>query len=151
MICEEWDLSIDLKSPNQSATELQKLFSLQSVKATTNLTVGPSIVEVWGQRNKSNLMIMISFNTDTNQSHSYNFTRKVNAANWINLRISQISGGQEVKVDYKLVYRQTKSVSKTWTNVNLVTENTTTFIQYRKLKINTCKTKGKTIKYKLRS
>ena len=92
---------------------------------------------------------MIDYKKDTSHSYKYNITTKVNVGNWLNLGISQMSGVFEIKVDYKLVYNKTNSVSKTWTSVNLVTGNTngkednSTAVRYRNFKINTCKTKGK--------
>ena len=96
---------------------------------------------------------MIAYNADSSQTYKHNITKKVNAANWINLKISRLSGVYEIKVDYKLVYNKTNSLPTTWTNVNLVTghtkgkENISTIVHYRDFKVNTvdniCKTKGK--------
>ena len=136
-ICEEWELSIDLKLPrSRSETEWRKVFSVQA-----NGITDWYIPTVWIRPNQ--LSVMFSHNSFKN------FTVKnYNEDNWVNLKISQINGEQKVKVDYKLVYKKTNSLSKTWTNVNLVTGNTygkknaSTKTQYRNFDINTCKTKG---------
>ena len=115
---------------------------------TNDLTGRSRIPSLSIRADQSFLKLMIVQKFSKNQSYTYNLTKEVNAGNWINLKISQISGVQEVKLDYKLVYNKTNSVPKTWTNVNLVTGNTTvkekisTFVQYRNFKIASCKTKG---------
>ena len=147
-ICEEWDLSVDLKMSNQSTTEWKKVFSLQPVNRTTNLTAGSSIVAVWVWPNKLDLKLLITFDIDSKEIFTYNFTNAVNAGNWINLQISQVNEKLEIKVDYRLVHSRTNSLSKKWTNVKLITENlyatenVSTIVQYRKLEIGTCKPKG---------
>ena len=128
-------------------TEWIKFFSLKVIE-TNDLTGRSRIPSLSIRADQSFLKLMIAQNLSKNQSYTYNLTKEVNAGNWINLKISQISGVQEVKLDYKLVYNKTNSVPKTWTNVNLVTGNTTvkekisTFVQYRNFKIASCKTKG---------
>ena len=102
-------------------------------------------------------MLMIAYNIDSSQAYKHETTKKVKVNDWINLKISQIGGVYETKVDYKLVYNKTSSVPKTelakWTKVDLVTGNSdrdtnktesgSTIVWYRNLKINTCKTSGK--------
>ena len=146
-ICEEWKLSIDLNLPNRSTTEWKNIFSLYVDKNTGH--PDQHILAVSVRPDQSNIMLMIAYEMSINQKLTYSITKKVNAGNWINLKISQMSGMYEIKVDYKLVYNKTNSVSKTWTSVNLVTGNTngkednSTAVRYRNFKINTCKTKGK--------
>ena len=92
---------------------------------------------------------MIVYGIDDNQNDTYKMTKKVNASNWINLKISQVSGVYEIKLDYELVYNKTNLVPKVWRNVNLETGNTngkdniSITVHYRSFKINTCKTRGK--------
>ena len=146
-ICEEWNLSIDLKLPNRSVTEWSNAFSVQVIE-TTDLTGGSRIPTVWIRPDQSNIMLMLAYSINTNQSYTYNITKKVNAGNWINLKISQMNGRQEVKVDYELVYNKTNPVPKTWTSLSLVTgnagktESISTSVHYRNFEIDTCKTKG---------
>ena len=148
-ICEDWNLSIDLKLPERSMTEWRKIFGVQ-VNETTDLTGGSRIPTVWIRPDQSNIMLMLAYSINTNQSYTYNITKKVNAGNWMNLKISQVSGVYEIKVDYKLVYDKNNSMPKTWRNVKLLTgttngkENISTIVHYRNFKINTCKAKGKT-------
>ena len=150
-ICEEWNLSIDLKLPNRSVTEWTNVFSIQVIE-TTDLTGGSLIPAIWVRPDQSHLMLMITYKIGTNQSYSYNTTTKLNAGNWINFKISQVNGVQEIKVDYNLVYNKTNSVPKSWTNINLVTgnidgkENISTTVHYRNFEINTCKLKSKNMK-----
>ena len=72
---------------------------------------------------------------------------KISAGNWINLKISQMSGSYEIKVDYELVY--TKPNFGKWKDVSLVTgntygkENILAIVHYRNFEINTCKPNGK--------
>ena len=149
-ICEDWNLSIDLKLPKRSMTEWRQIFGVQ-VNETTDLTGGSRIPTVWIRPDQSNIMLMLAYNINTNQSNTYNITKKVNAGNWINLKISQMNGRQEIKVDYELVYNNTNSVPKTWTSLSLVTgnagkkENSSTSVHYRNFEIDTCKTKGEII------
>ena len=150
-ICEEWNLSIDLKLTNRSTSEWTKVFSVQ-VLETTDLTGESRIPDVWIRPDQSSFMLMIAYNINTNQSYVYNITKAVDAGNWINLKISQTNGIQEIKIDYELVYNKANTVSKTWTRMNLVTgntngnENLSTNLHYRNFEINTCKTKGTNIK-----
>ena len=94
-------------------------------------------------------MLVIVYKTDTSQSYAYNITKEVNRYNWINLKISQMSGVYEIMVDYNLVYTKNNSVPKMWTKVSIVTgdinenENLSINIDYRNFKINTCKARGK--------
>ena len=153
-ICEEWNLSIDLKLPNRSTKDWIKVFSFQfnwHNTTTTGIIGDLSIPAVWIRPDKSNLMLMIKYNIDTIQSYDYNLTKKVNKDNWINLKISQISGEYKVKIDYELVYNKTNSVPKTRTGVNLVTgtinekKNISTIVYYRNFKITNinCEVKDK--------
>ena len=150
-VCEEWNLSIDLNLPNRSMTEWTRVFSAE-VSETTDLTGGSRIPTVWIRPDQSSFMLMIAYIINTNQSYVYNITKAVDAGNWINLKISQTNGIQEIKIDYELVYNKANTVSKTWTRMNLVTgntngnENLSTNVHYRNFEINTCKTKGKNIK-----
>ena len=97
-------------------------------------------------------MLMINYDMSTNQRLTYNITNKVNIDNWINLKISQMSGVYEIKVDYKLVYNKTNFAPTSWTNVKLITgktsgkENTSIVALYQNFKINTCKTKSKKLR-----
>ena len=148
-ICEDWSLSIDLKLTNRSTTERRNIFSLYVNKNTGQLN--HRILAVSMRPNQPNVMLMVVYNFDNSQSYKYNITKNVNANNWINLKISQISGIYEIEVDYKLVYNKSTSslVPITWTNVNLVTGKdngkgiSQTIVYYRNFKINTCKTRGK--------
>ena len=150
-ICEEWDLSIDLKLPNRSTTEWRNIFSLY----VNTITGQPDqrILAVFVRLDYSNVVLMISYNTNTSQSDKYNLTKKVDAGNWINLKINQKREVYEIMVDYKLVYSKTEFVPKAWTNMNLVTgdiigkDNISTIIHYRKFKINSCKTRGNSINF----
>ena len=147
-LCEEWNLSIDLKVPSRSMAKWRKIFSVQ-VNETTHLKGDSSIPSVWIRPDQSNIMLMIAYNIKTSQSFKYNITKKVNAGNWVNLQINQMSGVYEIKVDYELVYSKTMFVPKTWKNVNLVTgdingkANISTVVHYRNFKIDTCKRRGK--------
>ena len=98
---------------------------------------------------QSNVELLISYDFNTTQSYKYNITQKVNAGNWINLKISQVNRLYEIKIDYTLVYVKTNFGPNVWTNVNLVTGNTygkgffSMNVHYRNFKINTCRTRGK--------
>ena len=146
-ICDEWKLSIDLKLPNRSKTEWKNIFSLYVDKNTGQ--PDQHILAVSIRRVQSNIMLMINYDMSTNQRLTYNITNKVNVDNWINLKISQMSGVYEIKVDYKLVYNKTNFAPTTWTNVKLITgktsgkENTSIVALYQNFKINTCNTKSK--------
>ena len=128
--------------------EWRNIFNVQVIETTTG---GPRVPTVWIRPDQSSLMVMIDYN-NTNQI--YNVTMKANPNNWINLKVSQLNGVQEIKVDYKLVFNTTNSVSKTWARVNLVTGNTSgkenifANVHYRNFEINTYKTKGKNISSK---
>ena len=98
------------------------------------------------------VMLMVTFDLFTSQKYTYNLTKNVDAGNWINLKVSQMSGVHEIKVDYNLVY--SKNVTKNFLpkmsiNVNLVTgkiygtKTTSIIVHYRNFKINTCRMKGK--------
>ena len=144
-LCKEWSLSTDLKFPNRSTTELRNFFSLHVNKKTEQLD--QPILAVSVRPDQSNVMLMIAYNISSSQSYNYNLTKKVNAGNWINLKISQMSGSYEIKVDYELVY--TKPNFGKWKDVSLVTgntygtENILAIVHYRNFEINTCKPNGK--------
>ena len=107
------------------------------------------MLAVSSRPNQSNVGLMITYDFNTTQSYMYNKTQKVNAGNWINLKVSQVNRLYEIKIDYTLVYVKTNFVPSVWTNVNLVTENTygkefvSMNVHYRNFKINTCRTRGK--------
>ena len=144
-ICEEWKLSIDLKLPNRSTTEWRNIFSLYNEPNTLD----KRILAVSIRPGQSNLMMKIANDMFTSQTYDYKVTKKVNAGNWISLKISQMKGVYEIEVDYKIVYSITNVAPKTWTKVYLITGNTNfnekvlTTIHYRNFKINTCRTKSK--------
>ena len=158
-ICKEWKLSIDLKLPNRSTAgwinvlDLDKLSNFEksyrkNMKNTRQLDQRILAVSIRSDQSKSMLRTATGFATQ----FVYDITKKVNAGNWINLKISQISGLYEIRIDYKLVYNETNFAPKTWTNVNLVTgrthdkENVMTIAQYRNFKVNTCETKSKKLR-----
>ena len=149
-ICKEWKLSIDLKLPNQSTTEWRNIFSLYNGANTGQ--PDQHILAVSIRPGQSNVMLKIAYDMSTSQKHTYDMTKKLNAGNWINLKISQMSGVYEIKVDYKLVYNKTNFVPTKWTNVKLITgktsgkENISIAALYRNFKINTCKTKSKKLR-----
>ena len=90
---------------------------------------------------------MIAYNIGSSQNYTYNLSKKVIADNWINLKISQMNGSYEIKVDYELVYN--KPNFGKWKDVSLVTgntygkENILAIVHYRNFEINTCKPNGK--------
>ena len=150
-VCEEWKLSIDLKLPNRSITKWRNVFSLIFYDTTAYLE--HRILAVSIRPGQSNVELKIAndmfakpvgVNTVTNT-----VTKKVNADNWINLKMSQMGGLYEIKVDYKVVYNKTNAVSEAWPNVRIVTGNTDVKehfmfdVYYRNFKINSCKTKSK--------
>ena len=103
---------------------------------------------VWIRPDQSSFMLMITYGFETNKSYTHNVTNKVSVGNWVNLKISQMNGIQEIKVDYKLVHRKANYLPKSWTNVNVIMGNTgignlSTVVHYRNFEISTCKTKGK--------
>ena len=162
-ICEEWTLSIDLKLPNRSETGWRNIFSLYGDKNTGPIRwLDQRILAVSMQPRKSNVKLKIAQDMIANQDYEYRVIKKrvinaknqrkkrvINAGNWINLKISQMSGLYEIKVDYKLVYNKTNAAPKTWKNVKLITEkpsgkeNNSIAVHYRNFNINTCKMKSK--------
>ena len=146
-ICEEWSLSIDLKLHNRSSTQWTSIFSLNAYNNTRHQD--QRILAVSIRQDQLSVMLMVSYDMHTNQSYTYTATKRVNIGNWINLKISQISGLYEVKLDHKLVYNKTNFAPTTWTNVNLITgstnakKNVLITTHYRNFKINTCETKSK--------
>ena len=150
MICEDWALSVDLKLTNQSTTKWRKVFSLQN-DGSSNLPHGSRIPAVWVRPDQSNVMLMVAYSIKTNPTFTFNITTKFNTGNWINLKISQINGIYEVKVDYRPVYRVSSSIYNTWNKVNLAIGDTYGTLHlsavgyYRNFDIITCK--RKTLKY----
>ena len=143
-LCKDWNLSIDLKLPNRSSTEWRNIFSLYQ----KNGQLDQRVLAVTIRRGQSYVWLMVEYDAYTNQNYKQIHTKKVNAGNWINLKISQMNGLHEIKIDYKLVYTQTNFTLKVWTNVYLVTgnnygkQNFSTTVYYRNFKIETCKTTG---------
>ena len=154
-LCEEWSLSTDLKLPNRSTTGLRNFFSLYLNARYTKLD--QRILAVSVRPDQSNVMIMLVYKTGSSQTYKNNLMKKVIGDNWINLKISQISGLYEIKIDSKLVYKKTNLTPKKWENVRLVIgnidgkENNSTVVHYRNFEIKTCKTKGKKQRLKIRS
>ena len=153
-ICEDWNLSIDFEMPNRPITERKTFLSIHANKNFGKPDQRMLAVSI--QSDQSRVMLVIAYRMDTNKSFKYKTTKKVNAGNWVNLKISQMSGVYEIKVDYKLIYSKTNTLSKTWTNMNLVTgningtETNTTKVYYRNLKVTTCKTEGKIKELKIK-
>ena len=145
-ICEEWTLSIDLKLPSRSITEWRNIFGLY---VSTNTEQLQPLLAVSIRPDQSNVTLKITYNVDTYQTYTYNVTKKLNAGNWINLKISQNAGIYKINVDYELVHNKTNFVPKIQKNVYLVTGNTSgkegisIIVYYRNFKINTCKARGK--------
>ena len=148
-ICKDWNLSIDLKLPNRSTTEWINIFSLYAYENTGQL--GKRILAVSIRPDKSYVWLMVDI-VFKHQLFKYNKKKKVNAGNWVSLKISEKNGLHEVKIDYKLVHNSTNFTPKVWTNVNLVTgntfgkENISTIGYYRNFKLKTCKRTGNNTK-----
>ena len=164
-LCEEFNLSIDLKMSNRSTSSWTKVFSLQIERSSWSsnwsnkgVTAGSSILGVSTRTDQSNVMLMITYKNKNKKNYNYTMTTKINANNWINLKINQISRVYQIFVNYKLVYN-TRSVPKTWANLDLVMGNTNgnsiigkrlAIVQYRNFEIKTCPVQGKSkvLKYK---
>ena len=143
-ICEEWNLSIDLKLPNRSKTEWKTIFSLYADKKTGQLEHRVLAVSI--RPDQSNVMLMIAYEVDASKIYGYNTTKKINPGNWINLKISQMSGVYKIKLDNELVYNKNVSAQKV-RNVHLLTNGKNSIsvkVYYRSFKIKTCKKRGKT-------
>ena len=149
-MCEDWILSIDLELLNHSTTEWRNIFSLGVDK--NNVKLDKRLLAVSIRSGQSNVMLRIANDMITNQSYEYKVTRRVNAGNWINIKISQMSGLYEIKVDYELVYSKTYFAQNVWSNVKLVTgktyvnEKVLKVVNYRNFRMNTCKTKSKKLR-----
>ena len=156
-ICEEWKLSIDLKLPNGSITEWRNIFGLYVDKSTGQLDQRLLAVSITSDQSRVTLLIV--YRIHTSKIYKYKITKKVKSNNWINLKVSQMKGVYEIKVDYKLVYNKSnlqKFAPTSRTNVKLVTgkvsgkpsgeENISIIVQYRNFKINTCKTTSKKLR-----
>ena len=151
-ICEEWNLSIDLKLPNRSTKEWKNIFSLYVDNSTgvrnwnVNRQLDQRVLAVSVRPYQSSVVLMVAYNIDTSQSYVYNITKKVHARNWINLKISQMSGVYKIKLDNELVYNKNVSAQKV-RNVHLLTngkDSISVKVYYRSFKIKTCKKRGKT-------
>ena len=87
---------------------------------------------------------MIAYNLGTNPSYTYTIKTTFSSNKWINLRINQIDGVYETKIDNKLTHRTTNDKPKRYANVKIITGSY--YAQYRNFEINTCYSKGRTIK-----
>ena len=133
--------------PNRSTTEWENIFGLYVDKSTGQLDQRVLAVSI--RPDQSSVKLMIAYEVDTSQNYVYNITKKVNKGNWINLKISQMSGVYKIKLDSELVYNKNVLVPKVRTNVNLLTkktngmDNISTMVYFRSFKIKTCERRGK--------
>ena len=150
-LCEDWDLSIDLKLPNQSTTQWKNVFGLQ-VEGTTNEGPGSRVPAVFIQKDQAQVKLHVSYTPfGTKSNHYYNFPNSFNTGSFINLKISQNNKVYEIKVDDKLVHKATNPNPKSWSNVKVVVGNTygktfysTALGDYRNFEIYTCSSSGMT-------
>ena len=149
-LCEDWDLSIDLKLPSQSTLNWKNVFSLQ-VEGTADQKPGSRVPAVFIQKGKAQVQLQVSYTPfGTKSNHLFNFPTfiKFNTGNWINLKISQNNKAYEIKFDDKLVHTEMNSSPQVWSNVKVVIGNTygnylTALGEYRNFEIYSC-SPGKT-------
>ena len=142
-LCEDWDLSIDLKLPKQSTSQWRNVFGVQ-VKGIKDTQPGSRLPAVFIRKDEGN--IHVSYTTiGYTSNHAYDLPDKFNTGNWFNLKLSQTNKVYEIKVDDKLVHTVTNSNSKAWSNVKIVMGNTygvSTILpaigEYRNFDINSC-------------
>ena len=134
-LCEDWDLSIDLKLPNQSNLIWRNFFGLQ-VEGTADQKPGSRVPAVFIQQDKAEVSYT-PFGTESN--HVFNFPTfiKFNTGSWINLKISQNNKVYEIKVDDKLVHKEINSKPEAWSNVKVVIGSPTGSGEYRNFEIYT--------------
>ena len=145
-LCEDWDLSIDLKLPKQSTSQWRNVFGVQ-VKGIKDTLPGSRLPAVFIRKDEGN--IHVSYTTiGYTSNHAYDLPDKFNTGNWFNLKLSQTNKVYEIKVDDKLVHTVTNSNSKAWSNVKIVMGNTYSINgisnilpaigEYRNFDINSC-------------
>ena len=133
--------------PNQSTTEWRNIFGLYHYKKITQQY--KLLLAVSVKTDQSKVTLKIDYRWDISKSYKHKITKKVNTNNWINLKISQMNGRYEIKVDYKLVYSKVIPVPMTSVDFKLITgkpgakENISNIGHYRNFKINTCKITSK--------
>ena len=156
-LCEDWDLSIDLKLPSQSTSKWGNIFGLQVEGTRVNPWVtylgdpkpGSRVPAVFTQKSAAHVKLHVSYTPlGTESNHIYVIPNRFDTGNWINLKISQNNKLYEIKVDDKVVYKTTNSNPKSWSNVNVVMGNTylTTLYyspaigEYRNFEVYSCTT-----------
>ena len=147
-LCEDWDLSIDLKLPSQSTSKWGNIFGLQ-VEGTANEKPGSRVPAVFTQKSVEHVKLHVSYTPlGAESNHIYVIPNRFDTGNWINLKISQNNKAYEIKFDDKLVHTEMNSSPQVWSNVKVVIGNTygnysTALGEYRNFEIYSC-SPGKT-------
>ena len=121
-ICEDWKLSVDLKLPSQPTPYWLNVFGVQVWSAIYG-TPGAFIPAVWILKNQKEIYLHICNAVVDNHNYCFNTQTKWNTGNWINLKLSQINGIYEIRVDNKLQHKVTNTQPRTWNNVSVVIGN----------------------------
>ena len=157
-ICEDWNISVDLKLPSQfaptctwSTCEWPNIFSLQ-VNGTIDGEMGSRIPAVWIIPYKQDL-IWIGISTQIGDEYGkWSQTPEIKTDQWVNLKISQRKDQAtnewifEVKLDNKQVYSISNSNPQNWSNVNVImgnmyekNESESAKGEYRSFELSSCK------------
>ena len=92
-LCEDWDLTIDLKLPSQSTIKWGNIFGLQ-VEGTANEKPGSRVPAVFTQKDAAHVKLHVSYTslgTESNHFYVINYVipNRFDTGNWINLKIRE--------------------------------------------------------------
>ena len=133
-ICEDWDLSIDLKLPVQNTDEWINVFGLTIENPSEWLTEpfgiwsGSNIPAVWIQPKSENpglkLKLSVGYTPIGSRYYRHDDPTERDWDSWINLKVSQTSGMFEVKINNVIVDSISNSNPQDWNDVKIVMGNT---------------------------
>ena len=148
-ICENWDLSIDLKLPFQNPGEWINVFgvTIKNPDKENPALNGQSLPAVWIHPSSSqlglNLRVSYWYTEVGSKYHPHDILTNYDWDSWINLKVSQTEGMYEVKVDDVSVHTISNSNTQAWENVKIVMGNTNGWYisaigEYRNFEFRSC-------------
>ena len=154
-LCKNWDLTIDLKIPNQPIKHWTNIFGIQQ-ENSVNMQTGSRLpaLQIHEKHKihgnaflKHSLYLNIASEIGNDPNYEFELI-KWDPDRWTNLKISQISGLFKIEIDGKEYKKVQNPTPKEWNNVKIVMGNlylpskgwyyTASKGEYKNFKLRTC-------------
>ena len=155
-LCQNWELTIDLKIPDQSINHWTNIFGIQK-ENSVNMQTGSRLPALFIQEYQSSqpnyyqthsLYLCIASEIGGNPNYPFKFI-KWQPDKWTNLKINQINGTFKIEIDGKEYKKVQNPKPKEWNNVKIEMGNlylpnmgiwyyTASKGEYKNFKLRTC-------------